>query len=109
VKRLEDMKAFMRGQVEPWNCRAGRNSIIIRTDGTLGPCMTLYSAPFDWGHIENPAFDFDKIDGMRGECQRNCFSTLNHSLGFCYDDRRVAKFVIRMASRGFQGGAQSFE
>ena len=109
VKRLEDMKAFMRGQVEPWNCRAGRNGIIIRTDGTLGPCMTLYSAPFDWGHIENPAFDFAKIDGMRGDCQRNCFSTLNHSLGFCYDDRRVARFVFRMAARGFQGGARSFE
>ena len=109
VKRLEDMKAFLRGRVEPWNCRAGRNAIIIRTDGTLGPCMTLYSAPFDWGHIETPAFDFGQIDNMRADCQRNCFSTLNHSLGYCYDDRRVARFVVRMASRGFQGGAKSFE
>ncbi|MFZ0940714.1 MAG: radical SAM protein, partial [Candidatus Sulfotelmatobacter sp.] len=29
VKRLRDMKDFMRGKVEPWNCRAGQNSIII--------------------------------------------------------------------------------
>jgi hypothetical protein len=28
VKRLNDMKEFMRGKVEPWNCRAGQNSII---------------------------------------------------------------------------------
>jgi hypothetical protein len=34
VKRLQDMKAFTRGKVEPWNCRAGQNSIIIRVDGT---------------------------------------------------------------------------
>ncbi|MGD0180373.1 MAG: radical SAM protein, partial [Terriglobales bacterium] len=34
VKRLQDMKDFMRGKVEPWNCRAGQNSIIIRVDGT---------------------------------------------------------------------------
>ena len=109
VTRLEDMKAFMRGEVEPWNCRAGRNSIIIRTDGTLGPCMPLYSAAFDCGHIENPAFDFGHLDGMKRECERNCFSTLNHNLGFCYDDRRVARFLVRMAARGFRGGAQSFE
>ena len=109
VTRLEDMKAFMRGEVEPWNCRAGRNSIIIRTDGTLGPCMPLYSAAFDCGHIEHPAFDFGHLDGMKRECERNCFSTLNHNLGFCYDDRRVARFLVRMAARGFRGGAQSFE
>lgn len=109
VTRLEDMKAFMRGEVEPWNCRAGRNSIIIRTDGTLGPCMPLYSAAFDCGHIENPAFDVGHLDGMKRECERNCFSTLNHNLGFCYDDRRVARFLARMAARGFRGGAQSFE
>jgi hypothetical protein len=37
VKRLQDMKDFMRGKVEPWNCRAGQNSIIMRVDGTLVP------------------------------------------------------------------------
>jgi len=109
VRRLEDMKAFMRGRVEPWNCRAGRNSIIIRTDGTLGPCMPFYSAPFDCGYIEKPAFDFGALDGMREDCQRNCFSTLNHNLGFCYDDRHVARFVLRMAAGGFKSGARSFE
>jgi MoaA/NifB/PqqE/SkfB family radical SAM enzyme len=109
IRRFDDMKAFMRGRVEPWNCRAGRNSIIIRADGTLGPCMPFYSAPFDCGHIEKPSFDLGALDGMREDCQRNCFLTLNHNLGFCYHDRRVAPFVLRMAAGGFKSGARSFE
>ena len=109
IKRLEDMKDFMRGQVEPWNCRAGQNSIIIRTDGTLGPCMPYYSAACDWGHIEKPRFDVRQLAAMKVECQRNCFSTLNHNLGFCYDDRRAARFVLKNAAKGFRGGARSFE
>jgi MoaA/NifB/PqqE/SkfB family radical SAM enzyme len=41
VKRLSDMKDFMRGNVEPWNCRAGQNSLIIREDGTLAGDLRL--------------------------------------------------------------------
>jgi MoaA/NifB/PqqE/SkfB family radical SAM enzyme len=109
IRRLADMKDFMRGRVEPWNCRGGQNSIIIRTDGTLGPCMPYYAATCDWGHIEKPLFDVKQLDAMKAECQRNCFSTLNHNLGFCYDDRRAARWVLKQASRGFQRGARSFE
>ncbi len=39
VKRLQDMKDFLRGKVEPWNCRAGQNSLIIRVDAS--PCTQL--------------------------------------------------------------------
>ncbi|MGH9359836.1 MAG: radical SAM protein, partial [Terriglobia bacterium] len=49
VKRLSDMKDFMRGKVAPWNCRAGQNNVIIRVDGTLAPCFPMYSATYDWG------------------------------------------------------------
>ena len=31
-----------------WNCRAGQNNVIMRTDGTVGPCFPMYSSPFDW-------------------------------------------------------------
>jgi MoaA/NifB/PqqE/SkfB family radical SAM enzyme len=109
VKRLQDMKAFMRGKVEPWNCRAGKNSIIIRTDGTLGPCSPFYGASYPWGHIEKPMFDQKQLDEMKVDCQRNCFSTLNHNLGFCYNDRRVARFVLGQALHGFRGHARSFD
>jgi hypothetical protein len=33
-----------------WNCRAGHN-VVIRTDGTLGPCFPMYSAIYDLGTI----------------------------------------------------------
>lgn len=54
IKRLNDMKDFLRGKVESWNCRAGQNSIIIRT---VAPCFPMYSATQDWGTIENQKFD----------------------------------------------------
>ena len=41
VQHFNDMKAFMRGHVDRWACRAGQNALIIRTDGTLAPCFTM--------------------------------------------------------------------
>jgi hypothetical protein len=31
-----------------WNCRAGQNNVIIRTDGTVAPCFPMYASTFDW-------------------------------------------------------------
>jgi MoaA/NifB/PqqE/SkfB family radical SAM enzyme len=108
VKRLNDMKEFLRGKVEPWNCRAGQNSMIIRTDGTLAPCFPLYSAKHDWGVIEKHKFEVPQLNEMKKTCQTHCFSTLNHNLGFCYNDSRVIKWVLKQAVRGFQGVTGSF-
>jgi hypothetical protein len=33
VQRLAEMKKFMNKELDEWGCRAGLNSIIIRTDG----------------------------------------------------------------------------
>ena len=108
VKRLQDMKEFLRGKVEPWNCRAGQNSIIIRVDGSLAPCFPMYSAKHDWGVIENHKFEVPQLNEMKKSCQTHCFSTLNHNLGFCYNDSRVLKWVLRQAAHGFQGVDGSF-
>src|SRR5579862_1283888 len=108
VKRLNDMKEFLRGKVEPWNCRAGQNSLIIRTDGTLAPCFPLYSAKHDWGVIEDHKFEVPQLNEMKKSCQTHCFSTLNHNLGFCYNDSRVIKWVLQQALHGFQGVTGSF-
>jgi MoaA/NifB/PqqE/SkfB family radical SAM enzyme len=108
IKRLNDMKEFLRGKVEPWNCRAGQNSIIIRTDGSLAPCFPMYSATHDWGTIENHKFEVPQLNEMKDSCQTNCFSTLNHNLGFCYNDIRVIKWVVAQARHGFQGVTGSF-
>ena len=45
---------------------------------------------------------------MKKECQTHCFSTLNHNLGFCYNDSRVLKWVLTQAKHGFQGVTGSF-
>jgi MoaA/NifB/PqqE/SkfB family radical SAM enzyme len=109
VRRLQDMKAFMRGQVEPWNCRAGQNSLIIRVDGSLAPCFPMYSATYDWGAVENHKFEARQLDQMKEFCQKHCFSTLNHNLGYCYNDARVVRWVLKQARHGFQGVTGSFE
>jgi MoaA/NifB/PqqE/SkfB family radical SAM enzyme len=103
-----DMKEFLRGKVEPWNCRAGQNSLIIRTDGTLAPCFPLYSANHDWGTIENPKFEVPQLNEMKKSSRPHCFSTLNHNLGFCYNDGRVIKWVLKQARHGFQDVTGSF-
>jgi radical SAM protein with 4Fe4S-binding SPASM domain len=102
------MKAFMRGKLQEWNCRAGLNNVIIRVDGTLAPCFPLYSATYDWGTIENHKFEVRQLEEMKKECQPHCFSTLNHNLAFCYNDARVMRWVLKQAVRGFQGVTGSF-
>ena len=37
VKQLQDMKDFMRGKVEPWNCRAGQNN--VRSSAWMAPWL----------------------------------------------------------------------
>jgi MoaA/NifB/PqqE/SkfB family radical SAM enzyme len=109
VQRLIDMKAFMKGKVQEWNCRAGQNNVIIRVDGTLAPCFPMYSAGYDWGVIGNHKFEVKQLDEMKKECQKHCFSTLNHNLAFCYNDMRVLRWLLKQALRGFQGVTGSFE
>ena len=105
---LMDMKDFLRGKVEPWNCRAGQNSLIIRVDGSLAPCFPMYSASHDWGTIENHNFQVPQLNELKKSCQAYCFSTLNHNLGFCYNDSRVIKWVLKQAAHGFQGVSGNF-
>lgn len=109
VKRLQDMKAFMRGKVEPWNCRAGQNNVIVRVDGSLAPCFPMYSATYDWGTVGNHKFEVSQLNEMKQTCQTHCFSTLNHNLAYCYDSARAIKWVLKQASRAFQGCTGSFD
>jgi MoaA/NifB/PqqE/SkfB family radical SAM enzyme len=103
VERLAEMKQFLRGaHHEPWNCRAGHNTLIIRVDGTLAPCFPMYSAKHDWGVVGAHKFERAQLSKMKVECEPNCFSTLNHIVGWCYDDARVIKFLVRQARHGFQ-------
>jgi MoaA/NifB/PqqE/SkfB family radical SAM enzyme len=103
ASRLDEMRLFMRGKVQEWNCRAGHNSLIVRTDGTLAPCFPMYNATYDWGTIENHKFESKQLTEMKKSCQPHCFSTLNHILAYCYNDARVIKWMLRQALNRFQG------
>jgi MoaA/NifB/PqqE/SkfB family radical SAM enzyme len=102
VERLAQMKSFVQGELEDWNCRAGHNSLVVRVDGTLAPCFPMYSAGYDWGTIENHKFETQQLKTMKKECQKSCFSTLNHILAFCYNDRRVIMWLLKQAKHGFR-------
>ena len=103
VARLQQMKAFLRGKVEPWQCRAGYNSLIVRVDGTLAPCFPMYSVTFDWGEVGSHRFEAKQLKEMKHSCEPNCFSTLNSNLAMCYNDTRVIRWVLKQAKGGFQG------
>jgi MoaA/NifB/PqqE/SkfB family radical SAM enzyme len=110
IERLAEMKRFVRGaHYEPWNCRAGQNTVIIRVDGTLAPCFPMYSATHDWGVVGSPRFDREQLDAMKVTCEPNCYSTLNHIVGWCYNDGRVIRWLLRQARHGFQGVRGNFE
>jgi MoaA/NifB/PqqE/SkfB family radical SAM enzyme len=96
-------------QFAEWNCRAGQNNVIIRTDGTVAPCFPMYASTYDWGNIDTPKFDDGQLGQMKQTCQRHCFSTLNHNLAYCYNDARVIKWVWKQAKNKFQDGIRSFE
>jgi MoaA/NifB/PqqE/SkfB family radical SAM enzyme len=106
---LADMKDLMRGEVKPWKCRAGQNSLIIRTDGTLAPCFPMYSATHDWGTVENHKFDVAQLDHMKKTCVKHCLSTCNYILAYCYDTKRVLKWILKQARNGFRGATGSFD
>lgn len=108
VERLAQMKEFMRGgHTDPWNCRAGQNTVIIRVDGTLAPCFPAYNAADDWGRVGAARFDRRQLDEMKQQCQLHCFSTLNHIVGYCYNDRRVIELLVNQARHGFRGFGQT--
>jgi MoaA/NifB/PqqE/SkfB family radical SAM enzyme len=109
VERLAQMKDFLQGELEDWNCRAGHNSLIVRVDGTLAPCFPMYSANYDWGTIENHKFETGQLKEMKKSCQPHCFSTLNHILAFCYNDARVLRWLLKQAAHGFQGVTGTME
>lgn len=103
VSRLLEMKEFMRGKTQEWNCRAGQNTLIIRTDGTLAPCFPMYNELYDWGTVENHKFQPKQLGEMKQQCQPRCFSTLNHIVAYCYNDARVVRWLLRQTLNRFQG------
>ena len=108
VQHFIDMKKFLRGHVDKWECRAGHNTTLIRTDGTLAPCFSMYSSTYDWGTVGNPKFDFRQLDEMKRVCRRRCLSTCQHTTGHAYKLWRVIKWLAKQAAGGFSETSGSF-
>jgi MoaA/NifB/PqqE/SkfB family radical SAM enzyme len=104
---VQDLNGELR--FSQWNCRAGQNNVIIRTDGTVAPCFPMYPATYNWGNIDEFNFDTAELTNMKKTCEKHCFSTLNHNLSYCYDGTRVMKWLWQQAKNGFGSGARSFE
>ncbi len=102
VERLTQMKDFVQGELHDWDCRTGHNSLIVRGGWHAGTLLPMYSAGYDWGTIEKHKFEAKQLKEMKKECQKSCFSTLNHILAFCYNDKRVIEWLWRQAKHGFR-------
>jgi hypothetical protein len=63
----------------------------------------MYEARHDRGVAESQRFDVSQLNEMKKSCQTQCFPALNHNLGFCYNDARVIKWVLKQAAHKVQG------
>lgn len=105
TRHLGAMKSLLRDGLAPWRCRAGKNMVVFRTDGTLAPCYPLRELEHDWGEIGCPKFDSPALAELQQSCTRSCFSTVAYLLADYYDIRRVAQEVAARAFRGLRGAA----
>jgi MoaA/NifB/PqqE/SkfB family radical SAM enzyme len=96
VNSIEHLKAFkerMRGVMRPWDCRAGHNAALIRTDGTLSPCFNLISYDHDWGRIWDPKFEKEELRALKENCAPFCSSTCFYNISHYYNLRAIPEWV----------------
>jgi MoaA/NifB/PqqE/SkfB family radical SAM enzyme len=103
TEHLRAMKGLLRGGVAPWPCRAGRNVVVCRTDGTLAPCYPLRESDDDWGTVGCAKFDACQLSELTQQCSGSCFSTVAYMLANYYDIRRVAREASAQAVRRLRG------
>jgi len=93
IAHLREFKLRMRGRLQPWDCRAGRNGALIRTDGTLSPCFDLITYEGDWGRIGKPMFDEERLREVKKQCLLNCSSTCYHTMADYYNLRLLPQWI----------------
>ena len=75
-------KRFIRGEPVRWSCRAGINTLVIRTDGRLTPCFEFFNDPNDWGVVGEPKFDRARLAELKKRCNGRCLSTCNFTSAY---------------------------
>lgn len=100
VEHLEAFKDRMRGHMKPWDCRAGHNAAVIRSDGSITPCFDLMSYDHDWGQIWEPRFDKEELQTLKKRCLPLCSSTCFYTLGHYYNLRAIPEWVRKHMRTG---------
>jgi MoaA/NifB/PqqE/SkfB family radical SAM enzyme len=95
IAHLREFKLRMRGLMLPWDCRAGHNGALIRTDGTLSPCFDLITYDHDWGRIGDPKFDQEELKEVKKKCLLNCSSTCYHTMASYYSMRYLPQWICK--------------
>lgn len=93
IEHLQTFKNRMRGEIEPWDCRAGRNGALIRTDGSLSPCFDMICYEHDWGRIGEPRFEKAELDRLKQRCMSRCSSTCFHTMACYYKFTSLPEWV----------------
>jgi len=93
IKHLKVFKERMKGQMTPWDCRAGHNGALIRPDGSLSPCFDLISYDHDWGRIWAPKFDEAELQAVKKKCMPFCSSTCFYTMAYYYNLRTIPQWV----------------
>ena len=86
-------KQFIRRQPIQWNCRAGINTLVIRTDGRLAPCFEFFNSPEDWGIVGEPKFDRQRLTEFKKQCNPHCLSTCNFTSAYYNDFTTILEWV----------------
>jgi len=95
IGHLREFKLRMRGRMQPWECRAGHNGALIRTDGTLSPCFDLITYNHDWGRIWKPKFGREPLEEVKKKCLLNCSSTCYHTMASYYSMRSLPQWILK--------------
>jgi len=105
IAHLEAMKRFIRRELPPWPCRAGRVSMVIRLDGSFAPCFEYYASEEDWGDIRRgPRFDEERLERLKARCSPGCLSTCNFQVShYSQSWLRSLQWVAKHAYSQFFG------
>ena len=100
IEHLQTFKGRMRGKIDAWDCRAGRNGALVRTDGTLSPCFDMICYDHDWGRVGTSRFDSEELKGLKKKCMPLCSSTCFHTMSFYYKPGALGEWVRKHARVG---------
>lgn len=89
----EDMKKFVYGELEDWNCGAGRDHLSIDSDGKVALCassptekLSVFDLDKDWHKVlarmrdarMHDGFSDEYTQGCKKVCLSNCLYTSSH-------------------------------